>query len=106
MGGFFSNGAWVEIPIRKSKPIVLEDIERRLSILEEINGSSSRIHADINVRGTSLVIVCGVLNGRDYVSKFEVPNSSLPEIIAILKELNRVIKMGYVDTPFNRPWMI
>ena len=101
MSGYFSKGVWIEIPERKPKSITINDIERRLCLIERIVGSSCRIHADIHAKGNSEVIVCGMLNGQDYVKKFVVPDISLPELIKWLNELKQVVRLGHIDKPFN-----
>jgi hypothetical protein len=101
MSGYFSKGVWIEKPTWKPKPVTMIDIDRRLCIIERIVGSSCRIHADIHVKDNSEVIVCGVLNGQDYVRKFDVPDDSLPELIKMLKELKQVVRLGYIDKPFG-----
>ena len=97
--GRFVRGRWVATPTWRLVPPMLDDHERRLARLEDAVGASCRAHADISPRGTSEVIVCGELAGRDYVHIFRVADGSVPEVIRMLKSLGRTMPIGRVDTP-------
>ena len=97
--GRFVQGRWVVTPTWRRVPPTLDDHEARLSRLEGAVGASCQAHADINPRGTSEVIVCGELDGRDYVHIFRVADGSVSEVIRMLKCLGRTMPIGRVDAP-------
>lgn len=104
--GRFVRGRWVATPTWRLVPPTLDDHERRLARLEDAVGASCRVHADIYPHGTSEVIVCGELAGRDYVHIFRVADGSVPEVIRMLESLGRTVPIGRVDAPLPRGFML
>ena len=104
--GRFVEGRWIPTSTWRRVPPTLDDHEARLSRLEAAVGSSCRAHADIHMRGASEVIVCGELNGRDYVHIFRVANGSVPEVVRMLKALSRTVPIGRVDSPLPRGFLL
>lgn len=104
--GRFVRGRWVVTPTWRRVPPTLDDLEERLTRLEDAVGASCRVHADICPRGTSEVIVCGELAGRDYVHIFRVADGSVPEVVRMLESLGRTVPIGRVDAPLLRGLML
>jgi Tfp pilus assembly protein PilP len=104
--GRFVRGRWVVTPTWRRVPPTLDDHERRLTRLEGAVGASCRVHAGIHPHGTSEVIVCGELAGRDYVRIFRVADGSVPEVVRMLESLGRTVPIGRVDAPLPRGSML
>ena len=111
--GRFVRGRWIATPTWRLVPptlddhdTTLDDHERRLARLEDAVEASCRVHADIHPHGTSEVIVCGELAGKDYVRIFRVADGSVPEVIRMLESLGRTVPIGRVDAPLPRGFML
>jgi len=104
--GRFVRGRWVVTPTWRRVPPTLDDHEKRLTRLEGVVGASCRVHASIHPHGTSEVIVCGELAGRDYVRIFRVADGSVPEVVRMLESLGRTVPIGRVDAPPPRGSML
>lgn len=99
MVGYFEKGKWVTIPLQTVPPLTLENVDGRVRRLEKLIGESFECHADVNVIGDSKVIVCGELQGHDFVKIFSVHNSQFPALIDMLYELCHVMRPGRMDLP-------
>lgn len=97
--GYWKEGAWYKTPVTYHQELTLENINGRLSRIEQVLGNNLTYHADINFKSQSEVIVVGTLNGHDYFKHFYIDHQRLPDVVKILGEVGCIAKRVFVDFP-------
>lgn len=100
--GYFEKGKWVTPPNGWQPTLVtMEDLDIRLSKIEDIIGRSMTYHADVGYKHNTTVIVSGVMNGQAYVNEFKIPHFRIDKVVDYLRYLEKMGIRGIVDMPMG-----
>lgn len=75
----------------------VDALETRQMMFDKRLQERTTVHADIHFRHATQVIVVGQYNGVDYVNGFWIEHKSLPELVEILKSLEKDANVGRMD---------
>ena len=98
--GYFEKGRFIEFPTTKLKTTeeTLYELNNRMDALER-NYGNFHFHTDIGFRDATEIIICGVLNGKDYVQKYYIPESETQALLKILRNMQSSMQRGRFDLP-------